>query len=237
MKKRIFLFTLACVFAFSGTACSDKNTQNATGSDAVTETNAEKITTEEITTEVEEVTTEDSEATTENAKVTTEENEDVQVGKMDSDKPSTTQAHTTTQTPVTTQAPKPSTTQAPATTQAPVTTQAQTPKPSTTQAPVTTECQHNWVAQYTHHDAVTHTAKWTEQEIVAWNDFCNGCGTDLTEAYGTVNDEACIHLTNCHASYTSKPIFRDVPKECEVEDSPAWDELTGYKCSKCGAVK
>ena len=163
-----------------------------------------------------------------------------------SSKPSTTQAPVTTQAPSSNNnsgnsnstskpsTPKPST---PATTQAPETTQA----PSTTQAPATTEavCLHDWQPQYVHHDAEYKTETYKTREQVGSYYKCNGCGLNLSEAYGSPHsDAATVHLGQCHASFSGPwPIYQEVEKTVTYLYKNEYDELTGYKCSKCGATK
>ena len=99
-------------------------------------------------------------------------------------------------------------------------------------------CSHNWVQVFIHHDQVKHTEYYTTTEIERWCDFCNGCGLNLTDTYGTSEcGEARAHLEGCNASYSGKPIYKEKQVPYDVIDQEAYDEPAGYKCSICGATK
>ena len=109
------------------------------------------------------------------------------------------------------------------------------PSATTESKPQTTECSHVWEDIVVHHDKVLATAYYTDQQIVAYHEYCNGCGMDLTLTYGGSNcSDAINHLTSEHASYSSKPVYEKVPVEYKIIDHIAYDETVGKRCTKCG---
>ena len=86
-----------------------------------------------------------------------------------------------------------------------------------------------------HHDEVSHIETDMEKKLVGYHEFCNACGMDLTLTYGGSNcSDAINHLTSEHASYSSKPVYEEVPVEYKIIDHVAYDETVGKRCKKCG---
>lgn len=119
-------------------------------------------------------------------------------------------------------------------------------------------CSHKWKEVKKWHKPVTH--KETKKVLVkdAWDEevitteghvFCGGCDMDFTAAgYSSSDDYIIIHTQKCQGgcSYYLYPV--DVTKtvhhdatykdqEVTVTDKEGYWEVTGYKCSLCGATK
>ena len=115
-------------------------------------------------------------------------------------------------------------------------------------------CSHKWKEVKKWHKPVTH--KETKKVLVkdAWDEkvttkemhaFCSGCEEDLTDK----SDEYIVtHILDCQGgtSWYSYPvsvtktvhhdaIYKD--QEVTVTDKEGYWEVTGYKCSLCGATK
>lgn len=115
-------------------------------------------------------------------------------------------------------------------------------------------CSHKWKEVKKWHKPVTH--KETKKVLVkdAWDEevttkemhaFCSGCEEDLTDK----SDEYIVtHILECQGgtSYYSYPVsvtktvhhdatYKD--QEVTVTDKEGYWEVTGYKCSLCGATK
>lgn len=117
-------------------------------------------------------------------------------------------------------------------------------------------CSHKWKEVKKWHKPVTH--KETKKVLVkdAWDEevttteghsFCSGCDMDLTAA-GYSMDDIIIHTRSCHGgcSYycddvpVTKTVHHDATykdQEVTVTDKEGYWEVTGYKCSLCGATK
>ena len=117
-------------------------------------------------------------------------------------------------------------------------------------------CSHKWKEVKKWHKPVTH--KETKKVLVkdAWDEkvtttedhaFCGGCDMDFTAAgYSMTNIN--IHISKCQGgtSWYSYPVpvsqtihhdatYKD--QEVTVTDKEGYWEVTGYKCSLCGATK
>ncbi|GEM_PF-272236 len=119
---------------------------------------------------------------------------------------------------------------------------------ATTEAPTeraterTTECQHDWVAQ-TKTEKVLVEESWDE-EIYETRLKCAYCGKDVTD------DGDGVHVSECGemvydpradqwfpegaAAVTYQKLVKTIHHPDEYEDRTV---TTGYRCSKCGAVK
>ena len=117
-------------------------------------------------------------------------------------------------------------------------------------------CSHKWKEVKKWHKQVTH--KETKKVLVkdAWDEeitntedhwFCGGCNMDLTAAGYSPSDNYFIaHIKSCKSSYYScdvpvvETIHHDAVYEdrtITVTDKEGYWEVTGYKCSLCGATK
>lgn len=119
-------------------------------------------------------------------------------------------------------------------------------------------CSHKWKKVKKWHKPVTHkeTKKvlvkdaWDEEVTTTeYHDFCSGCEMDLTINYGDPdNEDFILHVLECQGgtSYYSYPVsvtktvhhdatYKD--QEVTVTDKEGYWEVTGYKCSLCGATK
>ena len=119
-------------------------------------------------------------------------------------------------------------------------------------------CSHKWKKVKKWHKPVTH--KETKKVLVkeSWDEevttkemhwFCNGCEIDLTVTFGSQdNEDFSKHVLECQGgtSYYSYPVavtktvhhdavYKD--QEVTVTDKEGYWEVTGYKCSLCGATK
>ncbi len=118
----------------------------------------------------------------------------------------------------------------------------------TTEAPTeraterTTECQHDWVAQ-TKTEKVLVEEGWDE-EIYETRLKCAYCGKDVTDDGDGVHVSECGELVYDEdmggyypvgaAAVTYQKLVKTIHHPDEYEDRTV---TTGYRCSKCGAVK
>lgn len=115
---------------------------------------------------------------------------------------------------------------------------------ATTEAPTerTTECQHDWVAQ-TKTEKVLVEEGWDE-EIYETRLKCAYCGKDVTDDGDGVHVSECGELVydpradqwfpEGAAAVTYQKLVKTIHHPDEYEDRTV---TTGYRCSKCGAVK
>ena len=115
---------------------------------------------------------------------------------------------------------------------------------ATTEAPTerTTECQHDWVAQ-TKTEKVLVEEGWDE-EIYETRLKCAYCGKDVTDDGDGVHVSECGELVYDEdmggyypvgaAAVTYQKLVKTIHHPDEYEDRTV---ITGYRCSKCGAVK
>lgn len=158
--------------------------------------------------------------------------------------------------PNTTESPKPSTKES---SKPNATTEAPKPNNNSNQNNNSNECDHNWekVIKKTWIEPVTHTEEVTrvieeakDVPIVEQQRhyFCSGCGAD----FGTSLDNVTIHVLTCqggNASYYGDFVdvvtgYEHVPAKTVTETKTVVDkegywkeEVTGYKCTKCGTTK
>lgn len=155
---------------------------------------------------------------------------------------------------------KPSTTESP---KPNATTEAPKPNNNSKQNNNSNECDHNWekVIKKTWIEPVEHTEEVTrvieEAKDVPITEiqnhtFCSGCGNDLT-AMGLSSvwdyNEHCETCQGGNASYYWKDVtvitgYEHVPAKMVTETKTVIDkegywkeEVTGYKCTKCGTTK
>lgn len=158
-----------------------------------------------------------------------------------STKPSTTESSKPNNT---TEASKPNTT-----------TETVKPNNNSSQNSGSKECDHKWekVTKQVWVDPVEHTETIVVEEAkdipiveTQRHYFCSGCGSD----FGTSLDDVTIHVLTCqggNASYYGDftdviTSYTHVPAKTEtktVVDKAGYykEEVTGYKCTKCGATK
>jgi hypothetical protein len=146
-------------------------------------------------------------------------------------------------------------TEAPQPKSEPATTQ-QNPEPPAgqpdTQAPIVT-CSHNWIWK-THIDKVHHDAVYEDyivadeydEPVYENHSICNGCGLDLTAAYGgATTDAGDAHIGECLGSYHSEDVVVGyIHHDAEYSTrciQAAYDEEIEVKdyqyCSICGERK
>jgi len=116
---------------------------------------------------------------------------------------------------------------------------------------------HTWKKVTKHHDAVTHKETKSVKIKDAWDEevidtvkhwFCGGCDMDLTAAGYLSVEDISTHVDHCQggSSYYLYPVsvtktvhhnatYKD--QEVTVTDKEGYWEVTGYKCSLCGATK
>ena len=122
------------------------------------------------------------------------------------------------------------------------TTTEETPTPPPTESPEPTaeptpptECPHNWVANVVHHDAEYETVMVDDYGNVTYY-VCESCGEAFDSETGFNDHNASAH--GGAASYRTEErsvVIGSHPEQRLVRD--AWDEITGYTCSLCGATK
>lgn len=141
--------------------------------------------------------------------------------------------NTPTPTPEITPTPSPTPDQ-PVVTDPPVVTPAPTNTPAAT-TPAPTECPHNWQPNYTHHDAVYETVTVDDYTNVTYY-VCDSCST----SFGDSGSFDAHNSENHEGGASSHTETRSEWSGSHTEDrlvSEAYDELTGYTCSICGATK
>ncbi len=162
--------------------------------------------------------------------------------------------------PNTTESPKPSTKES---SKPNATTEAPKPNNNSNQNNNSNECDHNWekVIKKTWIEPVEHTEEVTrvieeakDVPIVEQQRhiFCTGCGGDLTSMGLTSVDYYIAHCMACqggNASYYGDTVdvitgYEHVPAKTVTESKTVVDkegywkeEVTGYKCTKCGTTK
>lgn len=158
--------------------------------------------------------------------------------------------------PNTTESPKPSTKES---SKPNATTEAPKPNNNSNQNNNSNECDHNWekVIKKTWIEPVTHTEEVTRvieeakdvpitEEVLHY--VCTGCGVDL----GTSQENAITHCLTCQdgaaslkgttvsviTGYTHVPAKTVTETKTVVDKEGYWkEEVTGYKCTKCGTTK
>lgn len=142
-----------------------------------------------------------------------------------------------------TPAPTPAPTEPPVETAKPTEVPTETTRPADpTAAPTPTsppaqppECSHNWEANYTHHDAVYEAVTVTDY-ITVTTYTCSSCGAP----FGSQGDFDAHNSSSHEGGATCSTSTSQVASGSHTEQqlvSAAYDELTGYTCSLCGATK
>lgn len=157
--------------------------------------------------------------------------------------------------PSTTESPKPSTTESP---KPNATTEAPKPNNNSNQNNNSNECDHNWekvikktwIEPVTHEETVTTEVKpagYDTEYKTEWHAFCRNCG-DM----GVMSEESIAdHVETCQGGNSSYwfddvevpvQVWHDAVTKKEtktvIDKEGYWkEEVTGYKCTKCGTTK